>query len=113
MPKLERKADPPKKKEKVPKAAPGAAPATAAGKEPKQPKVGASDATPAADAAPKKEKKEKKEAKDKGANADGGAAKKAGGKNAPAAEDAGEPVPSMIDLRVGHIVDSTSLLFLR
>lgn len=105
MPKLERKADPPKKKEKASKAAPGAA----AGKEPKQPKASASDATPAADAVPKKEKKEKKEAKDKGANADAGAAKKAGGKNTPA-EDAGEPVPSMIDLRVGHIVDSTSFV---
>lgn len=51
------------------------------------------------DAKPAKEKKEKK--KDAGA-ADGKKAAKA-----PAVtEDAGEPVPSMIDLRVGRIVDS-------
>lgn len=52
-----------------------------------------------------KEKKEKK--KDAGA-IDG---KKAGGagKTVTVAEDGGEPVPSMIDLRVGHIVDSESI----
>jgi len=50
-----------------------------------------------------KEKKEKK----KDAGADG---KKAdvSGKVAAAAEDAGDPVPSMVDLRVGHIIDGES-----
>ena len=45
-----------------------------------------------------KEKKEKK--------SDASDAKKGGKPAATPAEDAGEPVPSMIDLRVGHIVDS-------
>lgn len=54
------------------------------------------------DAKAAKEKKEKK--KDAGA-ADG---KKGGGKAPAVAEDAGEPAPSMVDLRVGHIVDSES-----
>lgn len=56
------------------------------------------------------QKKEKKEKKPKEASADAGSSKKAaggGGKAAKApAADEGEPVPSMIDLRVGHIVDS-------
>lgn len=49
--------------------------------------------------------KEKKEAKK---DVDG---KKAtgSGKTATSAEDAGEPMPSMIDLRVGHIVESKSI----
>jgi len=98
-PRIERKADPPKKKEKAPKGEAVAAPAVAAAKS------GADEA-----AGQKKEKKEKKEAKEKApqaASAEPTAGKKAGGsKAAPApAEDAGEPVPSMIDLRVGHIVD--------
>lgn len=103
MPKIERKPGLPKKKEKSAKPA-------VDGKATKQPTAPSptETPTPASDAAPKKEKKEKKEAKDKGANANGGATKKSGGKIAPAAaaEDSGEPVPSMIDLRVGHIVDS-------
>ncbi|KAH8825306.1 hypothetical protein DL96DRAFT_1670455 [Flagelloscypha sp. PMI_526] len=68
-PKLERKADPPKKKDKAP-----------AGDAPKEPV--------AAGSKPKKEKKEKAQPLPK----------------APAADD-GPPVPSMIDLRVGKIVD--------
>ena len=48
----------------------------------------------------KKEKKEKEKKEKKPAEEN-----KKGGKAA-AAEDASEPVPSMIDLRVGHIVDS-------
>lgn len=82
-PKPERKAEPPKKKEKkveqVAEAVTGAA-------------VTVKDKVAAVvtDAKPGKEKKEKKKDAVK----------------APAAgEDAGEPVPSMIDLRVGHIVD--------
>ena len=59
------------------------------------------------DAVPKDDKKtkEKKQPKEKGAPEGG---KKSGGKNisSAVAEDAGEPVPSMIDLRVGKIVDS-------
>jgi aminoacyl tRNA synthase complex-interacting multifunctional protein 1 len=37
--------------------------------------------------------------------------KAAGGGKAPVMEDSGEPMPSMIDLRVGHVVDSESFLF--
>lgn len=91
-PKAERKAEPPKKKEnKVQQVAEAVASAATVVKD----KI----ATTVTDAKPVKEKKEKK--KDTGA-ADGKKAAKA-----PAvAEDAGEPVPSMIDLRVGRIVDS-------
>jgi len=55
--------------------------------------------------APKKEKKEKAEKKAAGEKEDGG--KKKGGpppKQA-SAEDVGEPQPSMIDLRIGKIVE--------
>lgn len=65
-------------------------------------KAGAAAAEVKSDVNPAKEKKEKK--KDSG-TADG--KKAGGGKAATVAEDAGEPVPSMIDLRVGHIVDGT------
>jgi len=63
-----------------------------------------SSSTPdtAAEKKPKKDKKENKEA----AVPKEGAGGKKGGKAAPAtAADDGEPVPSMIDLRVGHIVE--------
>lgn len=110
-PKVERKADPPKqKKEKAPKeAAPADSSAAPAAKGKKGKEVASADKAPADASAPeakasKKEKKEKKPAE----SADGGKKKDkaaAGGGKA-AAEDAGEPVPSMIDLRVGHIVDS-------
>ncbi|OCB89904.1 hypothetical protein A7U60_g2933 [Sanghuangporus baumii] len=98
MPKIERKAEPPKKKEKAqnPSGDAKAEKQAALSNKAEEP------VAPASDAAPKKEKKEKK---DKAASAAGGASKKSGGKSAPAAEDLGEPVPSMIDLRVGHIVD--------
>ncbi|KAI0801790.1 hypothetical protein BC629DRAFT_1284797 [Irpex lacteus] len=93
-PKIERKADPPKEKKKKGDAeqASGSQPAQEGkGKKEKKEK--------AAGKAQKKEKKEKKPAEE-------GSSSKKGGKAAPAAaEDAGEPVPSMIDLRVGHIVD--------
>lgn len=80
-PKIERKADPPKvKKEKAPAAA-----------------VAAGSAEPAKDQAvggrPKKEKKEKAPQQPK----------------APALDD-GPPAPSMIDLRVGRIVDGEWLI---
>ncbi|THV05314.1 nucleic acid-binding protein [Dendrothele bispora CBS 962.96] len=101
-PKIEHPAEAPKKKEKAPKD-------TDASTSNPQKTVEKSQDT----GAPKKEKKEKKEKnKDKetvGAEAskkDSGkkdAGKKGG--NKPAPEDEGEPVPSMIDLRVGHIID--------
>ena len=71
----------------------------------KIPQVVTKDGVPPAQ--PKKEKgKKEQKGKEKPAPAEGGA-KKAGGKGGAApAEDAGEPVPSMIDLRVGHIVHS-------
>lgn len=98
-PKVERKAEPPKEKKK--KAAATPAESGASIPAPKQGKAQpaaetAKDAESGASAgkAQKKEKKEKKPAEE---------SKK--GNKAPA-EDAGEPVPSMIDLRVGHIVQS-------
>jgi aminoacyl tRNA synthase complex-interacting multifunctional protein 1 len=85
-PKLERKVEQPKKKEKKADK-PADAPIAAV-----ESKV---------DTKTQKEKKEKK--KEAGAS---DAKKSGGGANAAvAAEDAREPIPSMIDLRVGHIVD--------
>ncbi|KAI0632093.1 hypothetical protein C8Q77DRAFT_1123841 [Trametes polyzona] len=111
-PHQERKAEPPKKKEKA-KAAPaaeGGAPAAqpkadkadkAAGKADKKAKK-AEEGDKAAQEAPKGDKegkaqKKEKKAKEPKAN-EGGDKKKA-------AEEPSEPVPSMIDLRVGRIVD--------
>jgi len=57
-------------------------------------------------AAPKKEKKEKTDKKPAAETNEGGGKKK--GESPPkqaAAEDVGEPQPSMIDLRVGKIVE--------
>lgn len=95
-PKIERKQEPPKKKEKTPKTA-------------DQPETGGKTALAAklkeSTGEPPKEK-EKKEKKKDATVEDGGKKNKggAGGGKAPA-EDTGEPVPSMIDLRVGHIID--------
>ncbi|KAH9854657.1 hypothetical protein C2E23DRAFT_59740 [Lenzites betulinus] len=104
-----RKTEPPKKKEKA-KAAPaaeGSAPAA-------QPKAEKADKAAAkvdkkaqkseegdktAEQPPKEGKAQKKEKKVKEPKASEGGDKKK------AAEEAGEPAPSMIDLRVGHIVD--------
>lgn len=99
-PKAERKQEPPKKKEKTPKTV-------------DQPETGKKTATPANSkenaGEPPKEKKEKKEKKkDAAAAAEDGSKKNKGGADGGGktpAEDASEPVPSMIDLRVGHIVD--------
>ncbi|KZV70199.1 nucleic acid-binding protein [Peniophora sp. CONT] len=91
-----RKAPEVKKKEKKPAAVvEGAAAAAPAAKEAKEVKKG--------EASKEKAPKEKKE---KTAPVEGKQKKEKGGK-APAApaEDAGEPIPSMIDLRVGHIID--------
>ncbi|KIM43369.1 hypothetical protein M413DRAFT_444195 [Hebeloma cylindrosporum] len=98
-PKPERKVEAPKKKEKAPKApaAEQTAPAASASKE-------TSSSSPAnQEKAQKKEKKEKKKEVTAEAGGSKDTAGKKGGK-APQPEDA-EPVPSMIDLRVGHIVD--------
>ena len=97
-PKIERKQEPPKKKEKTPK--PVNHPETTEKNEiAAKPKENTGE--------PPKEKKEKKEKKKDAATAAGDEGKKGkGGAGAAApAEDAGEPVPSMIDLRVGHIID--------
>ena len=102
-PKIERKAEPPKKKEKKPEQNAQASQSAAAVPAEKEPPVSAPDNVPE-----KKDKKEKKEKKPKEAT-DVSAKKKAGGKAAEP-EDAGEPVPSMIDLRVGRIVDGQSML---
>ncbi|KAF5382577.1 hypothetical protein D9615_002783 [Tricholomella constricta] len=82
-PKAERKIEPPKKKEKKPAAV--------------EAEKAASEAPPAAAAAAPAVKGKKKNAA-----AEDAGKKKAG--KAPAADE-GEPVPSMIDLRVGRIVD--------
>ncbi|KAK7056813.1 G4 quadruplex nucleic acid binding protein [Paramarasmius palmivorus] len=94
-PKIERVSELTKKKEKAPKgpAAEAAAPAVAS-ETANTPKEGK-----------QQEKKDKKKEK-AAAPQDGGkkGADKKGGGKAPAADE-GEPVPSMIDLRVGHILD--------
>ncbi|KAI0785257.1 hypothetical protein C8Q75DRAFT_723216 [Abortiporus biennis] len=95
-PKIERKADPPKQKKEK---------AAAKGQDSPAPSTPA-EASKEAPAAAKKEKKEKKEKKptESGASTPGGKGK-GGDKAAAAAADSGEPVPSMIDLRVGKILD--------
>lgn len=96
-PPIERKVDAPKKKEKAAVVAEQVEP------------TAASVAASKEDKSPEDRPKEKKEKKKDAAAADNGGKKKekasapAGGKAV--AEDAGEPVPSMIDLRIGHIVD--------
>ncbi|PBK97690.1 nucleic acid-binding protein [Armillaria gallica] len=95
-PRIDRTAEPSKKKQKA-----SSTPTQAEVPSPPAEKP-SKEASPAAEGKPqqKKEKKEKK--KDAAAIQDSGK-KKAAGK-APAADE-GEPVPSMIDLRVGHIID--------
>jgi aminoacyl tRNA synthase complex-interacting multifunctional protein 1 len=98
-PNIERKQEPPKKKEKTPKTV-------------DQRETGKKTAIPANSkenaGEPPKEKKEKKEKKKDAVAAEDGSKRNKGGADgggkAPA-EDASEPVPSMIDLRVGHIID--------
>lgn len=99
-PPIERKSDAPKKKEKVGavveqvESTPGAAPkkGDAPGDKPKEKKEKKKDAAPADNGGKKKEKVSTPAA------------------SKPVAEDAGEPVPSMVDMRVGHIVDGESVL---
>lgn len=111
-PAVERKTEPPKKKEKKAAAAPvqensPAAP-TPAAPTPAAPTAVEAEAPPP-QKQEKSQKKEKKEKKDAGSEE--GGKKNKGAKAAPAAEDAGEPVPSMIDLRVGHIVDGEPVIY--
>ena len=108
MPKLERKVDPPKKKEKKTTSSDTSPPEKKSSKKKEEitnETVNAEKITKDAVQKDDKKTKEKKQPKEKGAPEGG---KKSGGKNiSPAvAEDASEPVPSMIDLRVGKIVDS-------
>ncbi|KAJ6584967.1 hypothetical protein B0H19DRAFT_924924 [Mycena capillaripes] len=98
-PRAERKVEAPKKKEKAP-ANVAEAPAAGTSKAAAPPVEAA--AVPGDGKSQKKEKKEKK--KDAAPDEAGGKKKAAAPAKAAAADD-GEPVPSMIDLRVGHIVD--------
>jgi aminoacyl tRNA synthase complex-interacting multifunctional protein 1 len=97
-PTLERKSEPSKKKDKakpiVPEKSGTALPS----------------AEPSAAGERKTPKKEKKDKKLDGSPVDGTSNNKAGGGKVTAvpAGDAGEPVPSMIDLRVGRIIDGAS-----
>ncbi|PCH40131.1 nucleic acid-binding protein [Wolfiporia cocos MD-104 SS10] len=109
-PKIERKADHPKEKKKAPAADPSAAAPVKSKKKEEAPAAAeTSEEVSTGEAkAQKKEKKEKKEKEKKPVEAAEAGKKKAaggGGKQAAADEGSGEPVPSMIDLRVGHIID--------
>jgi aminoacyl tRNA synthase complex-interacting multifunctional protein 1 len=98
-PAVARKAEPPKKKEKLPgtvETVKGAAVDAAASVKAKTTELVEGNTA-------KKEKREKVPKAEESGKKKGGAAPKAA-----VAEDAGDPVPSMIDLRVGHIVDSMS-----
>jgi aminoacyl tRNA synthase complex-interacting multifunctional protein 1 len=96
-PPIERKALETKKKEKLPKATENSASPTPAANRAERSE--ASEAKPAK----KKEKRDAVAGKDeKKKAADGPKTTSA------ANEDAGSPIPSMIDLRVGHIVEGTS-----
>ncbi|KAJ6559205.1 hypothetical protein DFH09DRAFT_1162216 [Mycena vulgaris] len=97
-PRVERKVEAPKKKEKAAKTPD--APVAEAGTS-KAP----AEAAASAPGEGKAQKKEKKEKKKDGAADEAGGKKKGGAPAKAAAADDGEPVPSMIDLRVGHIVD--------
>ncbi|TFK27982.1 nucleic acid-binding protein [Coprinopsis marcescibilis] len=102
-PKVERKVEPVKRKEKAPKPEQATETAVPTEKKGKGKKEAASTDSAPAERAQKKEKVKKE------GNEEGGSKKKEKQKApaapaAPAADD-GPPVPSMIDLRVGHIVD--------
>ncbi|KAF8158287.1 hypothetical protein B0H34DRAFT_846140 [Crassisporium funariophilum] len=104
-PKGNRKVETSKKKEKTPKA-PLVGEVATPGKtaEAVSSEASASSSVPKEKAQKKDEKgKQKAAAVETNSNKGASSSKNAGGK-APAADD-GEPIPSMIDLRVGHIVD--------
>ncbi len=100
-PKIERKADPPKQKKEKGPAAATPKESTPAPQAEVAPSGDSKKVVPESAKSQKKEKKEKKGANEGGKGKIG--AEKGGA--AVAAEGSGEPVPSMIDLRVGHIVD--------
>lgn len=103
-PKIERKADPPKRKEKAPK--------PPASQQPEEPKKAAKPEEADANKKEEKPQKDKKERKEKNketpAAAEGGKKKGGGAGASKPAEEDGEPVPSMIDMRVGHIIDGAT-----
>lgn len=108
-PPVERSAEAPKKKEKAAKA--DAAATTEASPAADTKGKGKAQASEGQQQGQKKEKKEKVK---KEGQEQGGSSKKEPKQKAPAAPaaDDGPPVPSMIDLRVGHIVDGMSTISL-
>ena len=104
-PKTERKTEPPKKKEKTTK---GTVSTSAQDFAIESTKDAPNSLTPVSGEGEKGQKKDKKEKQKVVAgepvNSKGSTSKK-GNVAKPPAADEGEPVPSMIDLRVGHIVD--------
>ncbi|KAJ3486665.1 hypothetical protein NLI96_g4072 [Meripilus lineatus] len=102
-PKIERKPDPPKQKKDKSSAAATPRESTPAPSNEKTPAKAKEESAKSA-GAPEGAKTQKKEKKEKKGGNDGGKGK-GGEKGAAAAEGSGEPVPSMIDLRVGHIID--------
>ncbi|KAI6044794.1 hypothetical protein EDC04DRAFT_2639807 [Pisolithus marmoratus] len=109
-PKIERKAELPKKKEKAPKPTEQQLQGAEKADKAEAMDVSRGEGTTLSnkEQKPQKEKKEKKEkSKDTATATQAEGSKKKGGA-APAnkpAEDDGEPVPSMIDMRIGHIMD--------
>ena len=106
-PKTERKAEPPKKKEKAPKETVSASAQNSAIESTKE---ASSSSIPSAEE-PKKDRKEKHKAvaAAEPVNSKGSSGNKKGNAVKPVVDD--EPVPSMIDLRVGHIVDGEFPIF--
>lgn len=105
-PRQERKIEAPRKKEKKPAGGNGEATAQTEQAPAAKSKKEKKDNNPASVALEGEEKEKKKEKKN--AVEAGGSSKKESKTKAPtpAAADDGEPVPSMIDLRVGRIIDS-------
>jgi aminoacyl tRNA synthase complex-interacting multifunctional protein 1 len=95
---LERKSEPSKKKDKVKPI------------DPEKPGMTLKPTEPSTTEEKKAQKKEKKDKKPDVSPVEGTGKNKAGGGKVTAvpAGEAGEPVPSMIDLRVGHIIDGVS-----
>ncbi|KDR82682.1 hypothetical protein GALMADRAFT_238170 [Galerina marginata CBS 339.88] len=98
-PKLERKAEPSKKKEKAPKAP------TDAGEKPATKAPEPSTLSAPSDKPQQREKKEKEQVAPQVGDSNRTVGNKKGGGGKAPAPDEGEPVPSMVDLRVGHIID--------
>lgn len=107
-PKTERKTEPPKKKERASKETASASVQNSAIKSTKE---ATNSSTPLVEE-PKKDRKDKHKAAAAAepANSKGSSGNKKGNAAKPLADD--EPVPSMIDLRVGHIVDGEFPIFL-